>query len=113
MQINEELAPLKRLATYAGLMIAGVLIWRALGPFLYSRAKAEAFSGLITDVQNREKLEIYIDGDYRLLAITPLHSAPNFNRFVTRGDSITKKQNSDTVVLIKPDKTRFQYILMK
>src|ERR1700722_12991797 len=100
MQISEELAPLKRFATYAGLMIAGFLLWRALGPFLYSRAKAEAFSGLITGVQNREKLEIYIDGNYRLLGVTPLYNAPDFSQFVSPGDSVIKKQNSDTVVLI-------------
>ena len=96
------------------LLIGGMLAAAIMFMFLGNRQfHNQAFNGIVDSTYRSEKNDAFfiaIDGFGREFDVRPLSKAPPIEKIVAKGDSLFKKQNTDTVVLVH-QKQVFKYTL--
>lgn len=88
---------LRALAIIIGMAILAYLLLRAQA----SQFKREAFSGIVDSVYWNKVAPVFIvDGYEHELTVAPVNGVPEIDKIAKKGDSIFKKRNSDTVILV-------------
>ena len=97
------------------LLIGGLLAVFAVITLLSNRQfHNQSFSGTVDSAYRGRKSNafyIVIDGYSHEFDVLPLSAAPAIDKIVAKGDSLYKKQNTDTVVLVHQKKYVFKYVL--
>jgi len=96
------------------LLLGGMLAGGLAISFLSNRQfHNQAFKGIVDSIYRGRKTDAFfisIDGFGREFDVRPLAKAPPIEKIVTKGDSLFKKQYTDTVILFHQQQV-FKYTL--